>query len=179
MDILVIAASSVTHANTRIWPIYWTAVIQMKSFGQFEAKSTEILQVYLILRATLVCPAQMLSLKTEKNKEEHPALLYLYRLYVSECVSNGSLSPVSKPLDLLQSFKANVNDKIWTARLRECLHSDCSSRRHNHCPFHCHVATSALLQQVCPILVVEAAGSKSFSLTQITASPLTLIRHCA
>lgn len=61
---------------------------------------------------------------------------------------------------------------IWTARLRLCaLQTKWGSA------FHCHVAPSVPLVQVCPIF--EGTGSWSVSLTQMTASPLTLMRHWA
>lgn len=89
---------------------------------------------------------QKCSSNTKKHKDKHPAYLYEYRLHVFECMSNCSLLPVSKPLDLLQSFKANINlsdldgstQRVFTQtadRTRVCVSLSC-------CPVGC--ATTGL-----------------------------------
>lgn len=93
-------------------------------------------------------------------------------------MSTCHLSPVSKPLNPLHSIKADINDsyvdgwtqEVWLLRLF-ILQKNQSS------VFHCHVVPSVALVQLCPELVVEGVGSWSDSLTHMTASPLTLMRH--
>lgn len=88
--------------------------------------------------------------------------------------------PVSKPLDLWHSIKADMNDSYmdgWTPGGVVALIVHPADKASP--VFHCHVVPSVALVQLCPELVVEGVDSWSDSLTHMTASPLTLMRHWA
>lgn len=114
MDKLVIAASSVTCAHTRrhgrhtvkLWvtPI-WTDLTHRQHLMQ---------RGPLIVLKHLDYPKSYISVSCTdvvfKHKETSCTSILIQTACFSVCMSTCSLLPVSKPLDLLQSFKADIND---------------------------------------------------------------------